>query len=104
MLEREAPAPRDGGSRDDIGHADYRPDIATAQVAQLAPDAAAAAGWGDTPSPPKRTAARGGAADLHIITKKPSDAGGIASNHRRRIVQARLIKIARQWLDPAGRR
>jgi hypothetical protein len=55
--------------------------------------------------PAKRRAAQQEtrAADLHI-TKKPSDAGGTKASHRGRRAQARLFGIARQLLDPAGRR
>jgi hypothetical protein len=44
--------------------------------------------------PPKRRGARGRAADLNIITTKPSDAGETKASHHSRIVQ---------WLDPPGR-
>jgi hypothetical protein len=57
MIDGTGPAPRDGGNRAGIRHADQRSDTAPAQLAQLAPDAATAAGWGDKP-PPRRTVLR----------------------------------------------
>jgi hypothetical protein len=53
MLDDNNPAPRGSGNRAGIGHADQRSDTAPTRPAQLAPDTATAAGWGDRP-PPKR--------------------------------------------------
>jgi hypothetical protein len=53
--------------------------------------------------PKKRRAARvPWAADLNNREKPYDDAGGRNPKVRRRIAQARVMKIARQWLDPVG--